>query len=154
MVVPAAVRAALVAHANAELPNEACGLVLFEDDTAVEYVPGTNVSASPYHFELQIDPVTWADLNDRDLVQAVFHSHISSPPRPSRTDVQNIGLWAGQPYLIYTVRTNELAAWRIVDGEIEPSAAHSPPAEPGRQRLSRLAAGRGTGLAPQRTATT
>ena len=112
MVVPAAVRAELVAHANAELPNEACGLILFEDDTAVEYVRGTNVSASPYHFELQIDPVTWADLNDRDVVQAVFHSHISSPPRPSRTDVQNIGLWAGQPYLIYTVRTNELAAWR------------------------------------------
>ena len=120
MVVPAAVRAALVAHANAELPNEACGLVLLEEDTAVEYVPGTNVSASPYHFELQVDPLTWADLNDGDLVQAVFHSHISSPPRPSRTDVQNIGLWAGQPYLIYTVRTNELAAWRIANGEIEP----------------------------------
>jgi proteasome lid subunit RPN8/RPN11 len=120
VVVPAAVRAALVAHANAELPNEACGLVLFEDDTAIEYVPGTNVSASPYHFELQIDPLTWADLNDRDVVQAVFHSHISSPPRPSRTDVQNIGLWAGQPYLIYTIRTDELAGWRIVDGEILP----------------------------------
>ena len=118
MVVPAAVRAALVEHANAELPNEACGLVLFEDDVAVEYVPGRNASASPYHFQLEIDPVTWADLNDRDAVQAVFHSHISSPPRPSRTDVQNIGLWAGQPYLIYTVRTDELAAWRILDGAI------------------------------------
>ena len=42
-----------------------------------------------------------------------------TPPRPSRTDVQNIGLWAGQPYFIYTIRTNELAAWRIVDGRIE-----------------------------------
>ena len=83
-------------------------------------MPGRNVSASPYHFELEIDPLTWADLNDRDVVQAVFHSHVSSPPRPSRTDVQNIGLWAGQPYLIYTVRTDELAAWRIVDGGIEP----------------------------------
>ena len=117
--VTASVRAALVAHANAELPNEACGLVLFEDGIAVEYVHGRNASPSPYHFELEIDPVTWADLNDRDGVQAVFHSHISSPPRPSRTDVQNIGLWAGQPYLIYTVRTDELAAWRIVDGAIE-----------------------------------
>ncbi len=119
MVVPANVRAALVAHAKAELPNEACGLVLFDDDIAVEYVPGRNASPSPYHFELDIDPVRWADLNDRDVVQAVFHSHVSSPPRPSRTDVQNIGLWAGQPYLIYTVRTDELAAWRIDDGAIE-----------------------------------
>ena len=119
MVVGASVRAALVAHANAELPNEACGLVLFDGDTAVEYVPGRNMSASPYHFELAMDPLVWADLNDREAVQAVFHSHISSPPRPSRTDVQNIGLWAGQPYLIYTVRTDELAAWRITDGAIE-----------------------------------
>ena len=132
VVVPAAVRAALVEHANAELPNEACGLVLFEDDVAVEYVPGRNVSASPYHFQLEIDPVTWADLNDSDAVQAVFHSHISSPPRPSRTDVQNIGLWAGQPYLIYTVRTDELAAWRIVDGAIVSSADDPPDAKRGR----------------------
>jgi proteasome lid subunit RPN8/RPN11 len=113
VLVTAEVRAALVAHANAELPNEACGLVLLEGDTAVEYVPGRNALPSPYHFELEIDPVTWADLNDRDGAQAVFHSHLSSPPRPSRTDVQNIGLWEGQPYLIYTVRTGELAAWRI-----------------------------------------
>ena len=118
MVVPEAVRAALAEHSREELPNEACGLVLFDGDVAVEYVRGTNASPSPYHFQLELDPVAWADLNDRDLVQAVFHSHVSSPPRPSRTDVENIGLWAGQPYLIYTVRTDELAAWRIEHGEI------------------------------------
>ncbi|MBA2741126.1 MAG: hypothetical protein H0U46_03845, partial [Actinobacteria bacterium] len=38
---------------------------------------------------------------------------------PSRTDVENIGLWAGRPYLIYTLRTGELAAWRIEDETIE-----------------------------------
>lgn len=125
MVIPGAVRAELVAHANRELPNEACGLVLFDGDTAVEYVPGENVSPSPYHFELRIDPLLWAEINDRDLTQAVFHSHISSPPRPSRTDVEHIGLWAGQPYLIYTLRTDELAAWRIVDRTIEPIPLHA-----------------------------
>ena len=120
MVIPAAVRAEIVAHAKAELPNEACGLVVLEDDVAVRYIPGRNASPSPYHFELEIDPLVWADLNDGDGTQAVFHSHVSSPPRPSRTDVENIGLWAGQPYLIYTVRTDELAAWTIADGAIEP----------------------------------
>jgi proteasome lid subunit RPN8/RPN11 len=113
VVIPAEVREALVAHARAELPNEACGLVLFDGDTAVEYVPGENASPSPYHFELRIDPLVWVELNDRDVTQAVFHSHLSSPPRPSRTDVEHIGLWAGEPYLIYTLRTDELAAWRI-----------------------------------------
>ena len=119
MVVPADVRAAIVEHANAELPNEACGLVLLDGDTAVEYVPGRNASPSPYYFELEIDPVTWADIGDRGVDQAVFHSHVSSPPRPSRTDVSRIGLWAGQPYLIYSVRLDELAAWRINGGEID-----------------------------------
>ncbi len=60
-------------------------------------------------------PDTWF-LEDEGYELAVFHSHISSPPRPSRTDVENVGLWAGRPYLIYTVRTDELAGWRISDG--------------------------------------
>ncbi len=120
MVVPQAVRAALAQHSRDELPNEACGLVLFDGDVAIDYVRGTNASPSPYHFQLRIEPDVWADLNDRDVVQAVFHSHVSSPPRPSRTDVENIGLWAGRPYLIYTVRSDELAAWRIENDEIVP----------------------------------
>jgi proteasome lid subunit RPN8/RPN11 len=118
VVIPADVRAAIVAHAQAELPNEACGLVLLDGDTAVEYVPGRNASPSPYYFELEIDPVTWADIGEREVDQAVLHTHVSSPPRPSRTDVSRIGLWRGQPYLIYSVRLDELAAWRIEESGI------------------------------------
>jgi proteasome lid subunit RPN8/RPN11 len=51
---------------------------------------------------------------------AVVHSHVSAPPRPSRTDVENVGLWQGRPYLIYSVARDELAAWTIADGAIEP----------------------------------
>jgi len=117
-VIPNGVRRALAEHARAELPNEACGLVLFERATAVEYVPGVNASPSPYYFELHVDPLAWADIGDRELEQAVFHSHVSSPPRPSRTDVERIGLWRGHPYLIYSVRLDELAAWRIDEAGI------------------------------------
>ena len=120
MVIPAALRSEIAGHARAELPNEACGLLLLDGDDAVEYVPGENASPSPYYFELRLDPVVWADLGDRDLDQAVVHSHVDSPPRPSRTDVERIGLWCGQPYVIYSVRLDELAAWRIDDGRIEP----------------------------------
>jgi proteasome lid subunit RPN8/RPN11 len=114
------VRSAIAEHARAELPNEACGLLLLDGDVAVEYVAGENASPSPYYFELRLDPVVWADLGDRDVEQAVVHSHVSSPPRPSRTDVERIGLWQGLPYVIYSVRLDELAAWRIADGAIEP----------------------------------
>ena len=119
MVVPAEIREELVAHAAAEAPNEACGLVLFHGDVAVRYVRGVNTSQSPYRFELYIEPGEWADIGDTDLAQAVFHSHLSSPPRPSRTDVENIGLWQGRPYLILSLRTGELAAWRIEGETIE-----------------------------------
>ena len=118
MVIPAEVRAQIADHAREEAPNEACGLLLLDGDTAVEYVRATNTAASPYRFTLFLEPERWADLGDTELDQAVVHSHPSSPPRPSRTDVENIGLWQGRPYLIYTVRTGELAAWRIGGGEI------------------------------------
>ena len=119
MVVPSAVRSALVEHSEAESPNEACGVVVFRDGAAERYIPGTNLSASPYRYELQVPPDTWF-LEDEGYELAVFHSHVSSPPRPSRTDVENIGLWEGKPYLILSLRTRELAGWRITDGRIEP----------------------------------
>jgi proteasome lid subunit RPN8/RPN11 len=81
VVIPAAVRSAIAEHARAELPNEACGLLLLEGDVAVEYVPAENASPSPYFFELRLDPIVWADIGERDVDQAVVHSHVSSPPR-------------------------------------------------------------------------
>lgn len=119
MVVPDAVRQALAAHARDESPNEACGVVVLRDGVAERYVAGRNAAASPYRFELDVPPETWF-LEDEGYELAVFHSHLSSPPRPSRTDVENVGLWTRRPYLIYTVRTDELAGWRIGDGAIEP----------------------------------
>ena len=124
MVIPAAVRSALGEHARAESPNEACGLVLLRDGHAERYVAGRNAAASPYRFELDVDPETWF-LEDEGYELAVFHSHLSSPPRPSRTDVENIGLWAGRLYLILDLASGELAAWRIHDGTIEPVALAS-----------------------------
>jgi proteasome lid subunit RPN8/RPN11 len=119
VVIGAEVRSALVEHAEAEQPNEACGLIALRDGVAERYIPARNVAASPYRFELELDPEAWF-LEDEGYELAVFHSHLSSPPRPSRTDVENIGLWEGRPYLILTVRTGELAAWRIRHGRIDP----------------------------------
>jgi proteasome lid subunit RPN8/RPN11 len=121
VVIPPSVREELVAHAEAERPNEACGLLLLRDSVAERYVPGENITPSPYRFELRVDPEVWF-LEDEGYDLAVFHSHLSSPPRPSRTDVENIGLWQGRPYVILSLGTGELAAWRIDDGRIEPES--------------------------------
>lgn len=124
LVIPAEVRSALVEHAEAEKPNEACGLIVLRDGVAERYVPGRNRDASPYRFDLEVDPETWF-LEDEGYGLAVFHSHLSSPPRPSRTDVENIGLWEGRPYVILNLRTGELGAWRIWNGNIEPEELSS-----------------------------
>lgn len=119
MVVRAELHAQLVAHSEAEAPNEACGLVLLRDGVAERYVPGRNAAASPYRFELEFDdPEVWF-AEDEGYELAVFHSHVSAPARPSRTDVENIGLWAGKPYLVYSIGTDDLAAFRIEGGRIE-----------------------------------
>ena len=117
VVVPGGVRRELVEHTREEAPNEACGLIVLRDGTAERYIRGRNAAASPYRFELEVDPELWF-LEDEGLDLAVFHSHLSSPPRPSRTDVENIGLWQGKPYLIYSLREDALAAWSIAGGEI------------------------------------
>lgn len=119
IVIPARVRSALAEHAAREEPNEACGLIALRDGVAETYIPGRNSAASPYRFELDVAPDVWF-MEDDGYELAVFHTHLSSPPRPSRTDVENIGLWEGRPYVIYCVRTGELAAWRIEGGKISP----------------------------------
>ena len=124
MVIPPAVRSALVEHAEAESPNEACGIVLLRDGVAERYVAAENAAASPYRFELKADPGVWF-LEDEGYELAVFHSHPASPARPSRTDVENIGLWEGRLYVILSLQTDDLAAFRIRDGRIDPEELSS-----------------------------
>ncbi|HEV2712164.1 MAG TPA: M67 family metallopeptidase [Gaiellaceae bacterium] len=122
MVVPTEIRDQLVEHARAEAPNEACGLVAFRDGVAERYLPGENTLRSPYRFELRPrDPADFF-LEDEGYDLAVFHSHPETAPRPSRTDIENIGLWEGRPYLILGLASGELAGWRIRNGGVEPLA--------------------------------
>ena len=118
MVVPQPIRDDLRAHAVEEAPNECCGLVLVEDGVAVRYIRGVNKLASPYRYELYIDPFVWSEIDD-DLEQVIFHSHPETEPRPSRTDRELAGLWAGKPFLIYGVARDELRAWRFSRDEVE-----------------------------------
>jgi len=116
-VIGAEVRAELEEHARTEAPNEACGVVVLSGGRAERYEAGRNRAASPYRFELEVDPQIWF-LEDDGYELAVFHSHVSAPARPSRTDVENIGLWEGRPYLILSLGTGELAAFTIEGGRI------------------------------------
>lgn len=117
--IPEAILRELERHAADEAPNEACGLIVLRDGRAIRYEPGRNLAASPYRFELDVDPEIWF-LEDEGYELAVFHSHPTDSAEPSRTDLANVGLWRGRPYVILSRATGELAAWQLYDGRAEP----------------------------------
>lgn len=85
---------AMLAQARSELPNECCGLLAGTvaegvGRVAVRY-PLVNAAADPKLFES--DPASMfaaeKDMRRRGLdVLAVYHSHPTSPPIPSKTDL-------------------------------------------------------------------
>ena len=81
---------------------------MLRDGVAERYVRGRNKLASPYRYELEIDPSVWF-LEDDGYELAVFHSHPETEPRPSRTDRELAGLWAGRPFLIYGLKARRAA---------------------------------------------
>ena len=112
MVVPDAIRAELRAHAAEEAPNECCGVLVLRDGVADRYVRGRNTLASPYRYQLEVDPEVWF-LEDDGFELAVFHSHPETEPIPSRTDRELSGLWARKPFVIYGLKLDQLRAWRV-----------------------------------------
>ena len=118
MVISPAIRAELRAHAEEEAPNECCGVLVLRDGVAERYVRGRNALESPYRYELEIHPDVWF-LEDDGYELAVFHSHPETEPRPSRTDRERSGLWAGRTFLIYGLKLDELRAWRVTRDDAE-----------------------------------
>jgi proteasome lid subunit RPN8/RPN11 len=118
VVIPDDVRAQLRAHAAEEAPNECCGMLVLRGGVAERYVRGRNKLASPYRYELEIDPAVWF-LEDEGLELAVFHSHPETAPVPSRTDRELAGLWSGRQFVIYGLKLDELRAWRVGREDVE-----------------------------------
>lgn len=92
----------IVAHARAELPNEACGYLGEKDGVASRAVRLTNADASPEHFSL-IPAEQFAAVRalrqDGFSLSAVYHSHPASPARMSAEDLR----LAVDPSLVYVI---------------------------------------------------
>ena len=87
----------MLAQARAELPNECCGMLAGKhaDDGAtarvVQILPLVNAAASPVEFlseERSLFQVEKARRAAGLEYLAVYHSHPTSPPRPSRKDLE------------------------------------------------------------------
>ena len=117
----------LLAHARAEAPNEACGILSGSaaDGRARRYHPARNADASPYVYTVHPDDLVRIVLGIEDAGEdlvAIFHSHVASPAVPSPTD-RHQAMYPDAIYLLATLQDPDatpmqaLRAWRITDGE-------------------------------------
>ncbi len=102
LVIPQEIKAALLAHARRELPNEACGYLGGQDGSISVAIPLRNLDASPEHFSMDPREQSAAvrQLRSQGLqALGVYHSHPDSPARLSAEDLRLLR----QPGLAYLV---------------------------------------------------
>ena len=131
---PAGIREAIVAHARAEYPNEACGLIVgdgpsTDGGTAIRFEATRNKAASPYRYEIHPEDLLRLTIETDDADEvfwAIVHSHVRSPAVPSPTDV-GAATYPDALYILVSLAEDEadaaterpsVRAWRIVDKAI------------------------------------
>ena len=125
LVIGRAVLDAMVAHARADHPDEACGIVAgpLDGNQPLRHVPMTNAERSPtfYRFDPTEQLRVWREMDDRDEHPVViYHSHTATEPYPSRTDIA-LATDPDAHYVLISTRNpaaDEVRSFRIVDGTV------------------------------------
>lgn len=116
---------AMVAHARADHPDEACGVIAGPEgsDRPERFIAMANAERSPtfYRFDSGEQLKVWRAMDDADEVPVViYHSHTATEAYPSRTDIS----YAAEPdahYVLVSTRDpeqHELRSYRILDGVV------------------------------------
>jgi proteasome lid subunit RPN8/RPN11 len=117
--IPATMVQALIDHARAGTPNEACGLIV-GDGPAAE---------SPFRYEIHPDDLyrlTVATDDADEVFWGIVHSHTHTPAVPSPTDIA-LAFYPDALYILVSLAEDEadrlsgvpsVRAWRIVDGAV------------------------------------
>ncbi len=115
----------MVAHARADHPDEACGVIAGAEgsDRPVRFIPMVNAERSPtfYRFDSTEQLKVWREMdrNDEEPI-VIYHSHTATEAYPSRTDVS----YASEPqahYVLVSTRDTddtEIRSYRIIDGDV------------------------------------
>ncbi|MDR3129097.1 MAG: M67 family metallopeptidase [Tannerellaceae bacterium] len=119
--IPQYIAEALFQQAREELPHEACGLLTGRDERVEKHYPMVNVDHSAEHFSFdpqeQFDVLKAARATGQKIL-ANYHSHPSSPARPSKEDIR----LAYDPSVVYIIvslaaETPDIKAFHIRNGE-------------------------------------
>jgi [CysO sulfur-carrier protein]-S-L-cysteine hydrolase len=116
---------AMVAHARADHPDEACGVIAGPEgsDRPERFIKMDNAERSPtfYRFDSGEQLKVWRAMDDADETPVViYHSHTATEAYPSRTDIS----YASEPdahYVLVSTRDadeHELRSYRILDGVV------------------------------------
>lgn len=117
---------AMIAHAYAGFPDEACGLLGGTGDDGTLFVPTTNADASSRTFTIDGPEQLRAEriLDDEGLtLLGVVHSHTHTDAYPSPTDVERASnpFLAGWRWVLVSLKHPEpvVRSYFVVDGRIE-----------------------------------
>jgi len=93
-----------------------------EGGVPTRFVGMRNAAASPYRYLM--DPAeqlrVLLEIDDADeVVWAIVHSHVASPPRPSATDI-GLATYPDSLYLLCSLAAEppDVRAWTIVGGAV------------------------------------
>jgi proteasome lid subunit RPN8/RPN11 len=131
---PDAIARAIVEHARAEYPNEACGVIVgdrpaADGGVALRWEPARNRAASPFRYELHPDDLLRLTVETDDADETfwgIVHSHVQSPAVPSPTDV-GLAFYPDALYVLVSLAPPEadpatgepgIRAWRIVERRV------------------------------------
>jgi proteasome lid subunit RPN8/RPN11 len=125
LTISADLRAQILAHARADHPDEACGVIAGPEssDRPERFIPMLNAERSPtfYRFDSLEQLRVWREMDDRgEEPVVIYHSHTATEAYPSRTDIS----YASEPgahYVLVSTRDpdrDDFRSFRIVDGEV------------------------------------
>ena len=127
--IPRDILDSIIAHAKADHPDEACGIVAGPAGTgrAERYLPMINAARSPTWYEFDSGDLLklyreFDDLNEEPVV--IYHSHTETEAYPSRTDIAYASEPEAHYLLIGTVEHGndpgpvEIRSYRILDGVV------------------------------------
>ena len=117
----------LIAQAQKEAPDEACGYLMGVSDVVTENFPMENIDHSPEHFSFaprdQFAAMRYARNNGLKIL-ANWHSHPASPSRPSQEDIR----LANDPSIRYAILSLHegihLNSFKILHGEVVNKEIH------------------------------
>ena len=128
--IPADVTRDMLAHAREEAPRECCGLLVGKGESVVRSVRARNLDAKATRYlidpEDHFEAIRAARVEGLEVVGA-YHSHPSSTPVPSATDIAEANGGSDFLYVIVSLVTEDVRAYRIDMGVSKPLALSPKP---------------------------